>query len=256
MSLTLINNQINSKYIIINIKLDFSNNETIKYKYNYYKIIINWLKLSLDKYLLIYNWIFYIQNLNYDTIRIFLFTTHDNYPNMDNYNLIYLTNNFKHTTDNININNLEKLFDISELKIIINQEFELIKKTLSSASSNENDAELKIINDSNNIINDYYNDYAIINKKSNIYDIKINAIEQKINIVKIGMSGTNKLTFISELKKINTLQVSKIYYNDKHNIYNNNIFQKIKENNKFYWVEYNNLESKDQNNLEYIFSIL
>lgn len=251
MSLTFYNNNIDSKYIIINIKLLFNELTPINYKFIYFNIILNWLKVTLDKYLLIYNWIVFIQNLNYNKIRIFLFTNDDNYPNMDINNLIYITNNFKHINNTINIKTLEQLFDENELKIIINQEFQIIKNSLSSSTSSNEDSENtnKI---QNNIINDYYNEYTIINNlednENSILNIKINSIEQESNLIGLGLSGVNKITFISELNKLYSLQFSNIYYHKKHNIYNNIILKKIKENNKFYWVEYN--KSNDLNNTE------
>jgi hypothetical protein len=292
----LLQNNINSEFLIINFILNFDDNHTIQYKKIYYNIICEWLKIILDKYNCIYNWVFYINNLNYKIIRVFIFINKYNYPNMDQQNLIYLTNAFEfYNKNDINILELCKYFNINELKIIIEKEFNTIKNNLDSTKSNYSNNELT----TNNIIENHFNiievdflDCNIINKtldsqfkftdEINTDDIntdeintdeintdelntdEINQEENKIdnkenkiltnlniisnncltpdldnlNIKSIGVSGVNKNTFIYELKKIHLLKHSDIYYNQKHNLFDNQIFKKIKENNKYYWILY------------------
>lgn len=276
--LELVQNSINSEYIIINIKLEFNDLEPINYKKIYYNIICEWIKCILDKYNKIYNWTFYINNLNYKIIRVFLLIDKYNYPNMDDNNLIYTTNAFEfYNKNDINILELCKNFNIEDLNIIILKEFEIIKNNLDSTKSicssiesnnsseinipinyvmenhfNYNNKEINNLDEVNNLdeINEFeeVNEFEEINIKSNnLTNSNENLIKKKIipvpkieNIHSIGVSGVNKNTFIYELKKINVLKHSDIYYNKYHNIFNNQLFKKIKENNKYYWILYDN----------------
>lgn len=245
--LELIHNSINSEYIIINFKLEFDDIDTIEYKKVYYNIISEWIKLILDKYKIVLNWTFYINNLNYNTIRLFLLIDKYNYPNMDENNIIYITNAFEfYNKNDINILDLSKLFNINELKIIIEQEFNNIKNNLNSTKSNcssiSSDGSL-VQMPINNIIEDHFDEFNKVLIADNSNDINKNIINEynkdnKCNIKAIGLSGVNKNTFIHELKKINVLKHSDIYYNKKHNIFNNQIYKKIKENNKYFWILY------------------
>lgn len=245
--LELIHNSINSEYIIINFKLEFDDIDTIEYKKVYYNIISEWIKLILDKYKIVLNWTFYINNLNYNTIRLFLLIDKYNYPNMDENNIIYITNAFEfYNKNDINILDLSKLFNINELKIIIEQEFNNIKNNLNSTKSNcssiSSDGSL-VQMPINNIIEDHFDEFNKVLIGDNSNDINKNIINEynkdnKCNIKAIGLSGVNKNTFIHELKKINVLKHSDIYYNKKHNIFNNQIYKKIKENNKYFWILY------------------
>lgn len=244
--LELIHNSINSEYIIINFKLEFDEIDTIEYKKVYYNIISEWIKLILDKYKIVFNWTFYINNLNYNTIRIFLLIDKYNYPNMDDSKLIYISNAFEfYNKNDINILDLSKLFNIDELKVIIEQEYNNIKNNLNSTKSNcssvSSDGSL-IKMPIDNIIEDHFDEFNKVNK-SNKKEIinetnETNNSTKKCNIIAIGLSGVNKNTFIHELKKINVLKHSDIYYNKKHNIFNNQIYKKIKENNKYFWILY------------------
>ncbi len=251
--LELIHNSVNSEYIIINFKLQFDELDTIEYKKVYYNIISEWIKLILDKYKIVFNWTFYINNLNYNTIRIFLLIDKYNYSNMDDSSIIYISNAFEfYNKNDINIIDLSKLFNIDELKIIIEQEFNNIKNNLNSTKSNcssiSSDGSL-IKMPIDNIIENHFDEFNEMNKikentdiieKNNIKEdtIKDINISDKHNIKAIGLSGVNKNTFIYELKKINILKHSDIYYNKKHNIFNNQIYKKIKENNKYFWILY------------------
>ena len=264
--LELIHNSINSEYIIINFKLEFNELDSIEYKKVYYNIILEWIKLILNNYKIVLNWTFYINNLNYNTIRIFLLIDKYNYPNMDDGNIIYITNAFEfYNKNDINILDLSKLFNINELKVIIEQEFNNIKNNLNSTKSNcsslSSDSSL-IQMSIDNIIEDHFdeinkfnesnesnetnetNETNEINKPNETNEInKPNEIKninlpETHNIKAIGLSGVNKNTFIHELKKINILKHSDIYYNKKHNIFNNQIYKKIKENNKYFWILY------------------
>ena len=111
----LLHNKINSNYFIVNIKLkfpesndnqmihvNFKNNDVIfnynnltnksmlKLKNKYISIIRKWIQNILDQYSLLYNSVLYITNLNYDTIRIFIYFNPLSYSNMDNKYAIYL----------------------------------------------------------------------------------------------------------------------------------------------------------------------
>lgn len=260
----IINNKIDSEYMIVNIKLNFNNNDNLTYKKQYFNSIKEWIKLTLDKYIVLYNWIYFINNFNFDTIRIFIFIDPITSPNMDDNKLIFLTNNFTFADRKINIKNLSNLFNLEEFKIIIQQQCKLINQH-SLSSSNESQISDLINTDYNLYDNNLdYQGYTLINNQL-INNINMSRLDNSNpyslnNIYSIGISGINKNTFISELKKINTIKYSNIYYNSKHNIYNYNLLKKIKENNEFYWVDFNQYdyanELIDNSELKYIISLL
>ena len=282
----LIHNKINSNYFIINIKLNFpkpfdsnENYNYINFKKKYIIIIEKWIKNILDKYSLMSNWVLYITNLNFNTIRIFIYLNSLNYSNMDDKHLIYLSDMINYETMfKLNIHDLSKLFSIDKLNLLIDLELGLIKTNLDEDSNEENssDDESFINLFTNNLINNSNND-SNNNSNNNLEEpkslTKINTfdiidfnyftkhqlsnkqlmkqyeelcINNRFNIISdIGISGLNKVTFFNELSKLNCIQQSNLYSNKSFNIYSFDLYTKIKENNKFYWIKYN---SNDLNN--------
>ncbi len=244
--LELINNSVNSEYIIINFKLDFNENDTLNYKDTYYIVICEWIKIILDKYKNIFNWTFYINNLNYQVIRVFILIDKYNYPNMDNQKIIYITNAFEfYNKNDINIIDLSKQFNIEDLKILLLQEINNINNNLDSNESNSS-SDGSLITMPIEVFGNYFE-----NKDKNIEHKLIKEQSNNYKINSIGLSGVNKNTFIYELKKINVLKHTNIYYNKNHNIFKNQIYKKIKENNKFYWILYDDYLNEIYNNSEY-----
>jgi hypothetical protein len=145
----LIHNKINSNYFIINIKLNFpkpfdsnENYNYINFKKKYIIIIEKWIKNILDKYSLMSNWVLYITNLNFNTIRIFIYLNSLNYSNMDDKHLIYLSDMINYETMfKLNIHDLSKLFSIDKLNLLIDLELGLIKTNLDEDSHEENSSD-------------------------------------------------------------------------------------------------------------------
>lgn len=257
----LLHNKTNSNYFIINIKLqfpEFNDNQTIhvssndnntshlifynkdtivKFKNKYINVIRKWIQNILDKYSLLYNSVLFITNLNYDTIRIFIYFNPLRYSNMDNQHAIYLTDmiNYDSLCD-ININDFIKLFQIEKLNLLIDLELNIIKHTLDSDSSSD---ESDVINYNFDIIDyDYFD-------KNNITQNQLNKKcehlfnHHRYNIIKvIGISGVNKLTFLNEINKVSIIKKGNIYIHHLHNNYDTELYVKIKENNKHLWISY------------------
>jgi len=273
----LIHNKVNSNYFIINIKLHFPNsnnlniyNECIDLKKKYLIIIKKWIMNILDRYSIMSNWILYITNLNFNTVRIFIYLNSLNYNNMDDKNLIYLSDmkNYE-TLFKINILEFSKLFHIEKLNLLIDLEFNLIKPNLEELSDDSDSLDsLDSLDDSND--SDSSNNVDDLNNLDDSVNIQVNnnvkqlnsfdiidfnyftknqlsksqlvkqynelCINERYNIITdIGISGLNKVTFFNELKKLNYIHNSNIYSNKYFNIYNYNLYTKIKENNKCYW---------------------
>ena len=68
-----INNNQLSEYIIINFKIDNNENLNLDIINNYYKTISEWIKFILDTYDARFNWNYYICNLNFNIIRVFIY---------------------------------------------------------------------------------------------------------------------------------------------------------------------------------------
>lgn len=265
----LIHNKVNSNYFIVNIKLDFleynlfqSIETTIHIKQKYIIIIKKWIQNILDSHSKNSNWIIYIQNLNFNTVRIFIYLNSLYYSTMDDDNLIYITDMINYENIfKINIHDFSNLFTIHKLNLLIDLEFEIIKPSLdfdngsySSSNSYSTSSENSSISSSNNsyeidtydLIDDDYIDYFKNSEhiiKEKIYLNKITNDRNKI-IKKIGISGINKVTFFNELNKLNFIKVdnseNSLYFNVDHNIYDSYGYAKIKENKIYYWVKINN----------------
>lgn len=217
------NNQ-NSEYIIINFKIKEIKDINFELINKYYYTITEWVKQILDNYDKNLNWKFYICNLNFKKIRVFITIDKQLYAKTDkDTNSIYISNysyNYHH-------------FEIL-LNVILNQidkkHFEILFKCKSYDNmtfdyDSESESENESISDFDNLENN--------NKNINInkYDL----------IEIIGLSGISKETFISELYKIPLLKNS--HYNSEYSsesIFNNDIYSKIYENNKYEWIITNN----------------
>jgi hypothetical protein len=238
----LVHNKINSNYFIFNIKLKFPeiNEQTntkllLRFKNKYNIIIKKWIQNILDQYSLLYNTILIISNLNYDTIRVFISLMPLTYSNMDNKNVIYLSDMINYESiSKLNIYQLIKLFYLDKLNLLIDLEFDIIKPHLDTDSSSSDD------NNTFDFIDyDYFNKKDI-NNTQNIKQQELNYIHNRYNVIQIiGISGVTKNTFINEINKLSILEQGNFYFNSLHNIYNNDIYIKIKENNKHIWVNYN-----------------
>lgn len=261
----LLHNKINSNYFIVNIKLkfpesndnqmihvNFKNNDVIfnynnltnksmlKLKNKYISIIRKWIQNILDQYSLLYNSVLYITNLNYDTIRIFIYFNPLSYSNMDNKYAIYLTDMINYDSlCKLNILDFIKLFHIDKLNLLIDLEFDIIKPHMDSDSSLDGSDELDQNKHAFDIIDYNYFD------KSNINDAQLNKkqehlfLHHRYNIIKIvGVSGINKLTFLNEIQKISIIEKGHIYPHNYHKNYDTELYVKIKENNKHMWISY------------------
>ena len=265
----LLQNTINSNYFIINIKLKFpessenqmihvnlknndnSTNNDIVFNYNnktnksilklknkYINVIRKWIQNILDQYSLLYNSVLYITNLNYDTIRIFIYFNPLSYSNMDNNYAIYLSDMINYDSlCKLNILDFIKLFQIEKLNLLIDLEFDIIKPHMDTDSSSD---ESEHTNNQTFDIIDY--DYF---DKSNISDVQLNKkqehlfLHHRYNIIKIvGVSGINKAAFINELQKISIIEKGNIYPHNYHKNYDTELYVKIKENNKHMWISY------------------
>ena len=268
----LLHNKTNSNYFIINMKLKFpessdnqiihvnfknkdnSTNNDVVFNYNnltnksilklknkYINVIRKWIQNILDQYSLLYDSVLYITNLNYDTIRIFIYFNPLSYSNMDNHYAIYLTDMIKYDSlCKLNILEFIKLFQIDKLNLLIDLEFDIIKPHMdidsSSCSSDESD---NTNNYTFNIIDyDYFD-------KSHISDVQLSKQQENLflhhryNIIKIvGISGINTSTFLNEIKKISIIEKGNIYPHNYHNNYDTELHVKIKENNKHMWISY------------------
>lgn len=271
----LLHNKTNSNYFIINVKLQFpeisetqtiqvssdkinnkilhyGNDTIVKFKHKYIYIIRKWIQNILDQYSLLYNSVLFITNLNYDTIRIFIYFNPLSYSHMDNKHAIYLTNMINYESlCNIKINDFIKLFQIEKLNLLIELELNIIKQTLDSDSSSE---ESDTINHNFDIIDyDYFDKYNMtktqLNKKcEHLFN------HHRLDIIKIiGISGVNKITFINEIHKILIIQQGNLYRHNLHNNYDTELFVKIKENNKHVWVSYEK-NKNIQNIIQLIFN--
>lgn len=262
----LFHNKVNSNYFIVNIKLKFPesndnqmihinlnnnknkdnillnyskivNKSLTKYKNKYINIIRKWIQNILDKYALLYNSVLFVTNLNYDTVRVFLYFNPLSYSNMDQKHVIYLTDMINYDSlCKLNINDFIKLFEIDKLNLLIDLELDIIKPNLDSDGSSE---ELDSHNHTFDII-----DYEDVDKH-HITDLQLNKKQENVflhhryNIIKIvGVSGVNKLTFINEINKLATLEKGNVYQNQYHTNYDTELYVKIKENNKHIWVAY------------------
>ncbi len=224
-------NNINSNYFIINFKL----NRHINADDKYIIIIKKWIQNILDKYLIMSNWVIYIKNLNYKYFRIFIYLNSLNYSNMDNENLIYLTDMINYENIfKINIKDFVRFFNTNELELLINLELNIIDSNLDDESSSEE------------------NDCTAFD----IIDLHFSESSEnkqfiKKFISKIGVSGLNKVTFFNELLKLVYIGTpyNNIYSNNQssNSTFNDIIFTKIKENNKYYWVDYNENEINNKN---------
>lgn len=266
--INIIHNKINSNYFIINIKLDklsniFINNKNNKHKY--FIIIKKWIKSILDKYSIMSNWVVYIKNLNYCYFRIFIYLNSLNYSNMDEKNIIYLNDMINYENIfKINIKDFIKLFNADELKLFIDLEFKIIDNNFNSISSNNSNGSEEINTELNgeftnsfDIIDlNFFNIDKLQNQKIISHKEFISS-NKKYIITDIGISGLNKVTFFNELLKVLQLNNTDIYYDKEYNIYNDDLFSKIKENNKFYWIDYiNNLENNESNMLSILFKLM
>lgn len=220
-----INNNQPSEYIIINFKINNNDELNLDIIDNYYKTISEWIKFILDTYDTRFNWNFYICNLNFNIIRVFIYISKHQYAKMDNdTNTLYISNSYYDINKyNINLDILSSFIKCKEFLLLLNN------KNLSldfSTSDSESDSS-----------SDYDELYANLNYTHLIIENK----ESLINT--IGISGVNYDTFISELNKIYLLKFS--YYNHKNEnineIFSEDIYKKINENNELFWVtSYNN----------------
>ena len=255
-----------NKYITIKNQYLIIIQKWIKTILNKYSIMSNWVVYIKNLNFEYFRVFIYLNSLNYsnmDTKNIIYLTDMINYENI-----------FK-----INIKDFVKHFNISELKVLIDLELKLISDSLSEASNSLSEVSISLSEASNSLSEDSNSLSEASNSLSeasnslseasnlntfNIIDMhffEMNqlSIEQKNNlqiskfdeminnnkykfITDIGISGINKVTFINELLKllyINNSYDTCIYFNNTHNIYNDKLFTKIKEKNKFYWVDYN-----------------
>jgi hypothetical protein len=281
----LLHNKTNSNYFIINIKLKFpesgdnqmihvnlkknensthndivfnynnlTNKSILKLKNKYINVIRKWIQNILDQYSLLYNSVLYITNLNYDTIRIFIYFNPLNYSNMDNNYAIYLTDMIKYDSlCKLNILEFIKLFQIEKLNLLIDLEFDIIKPHMDTDSSSGSSDESDNTNNHTFDIIDY--DYF---DKSNISDVQLNKkqehlfLHHRYNIIKIvGVSGINKLTFLNEIQKISIIEKGNIYPHNYHKNYDTELYVKIKENNKHMWISY-----EKNTKLQYILQLI
>ena len=90
-----INNNQLSEYIIINFKIDNNENLNLDIINNYYKTISEWIKFILDTYDARFNWNYYICNLNFNIIRVFIYINKYKYAQTDiETNTLYITNSY------------------------------------------------------------------------------------------------------------------------------------------------------------------
>jgi hypothetical protein len=248
------NNQ-KSNYIIVNFKIKNENTEKLDIINNYYIAISNWIKIILDKYDDKINWKFYICNLNFKVIRVFITIDKNIYAKMDEHTeSIYIQdhyiNNYNYLINTMyfyylfNINDITKLLEnyIDYYNIIVNDEKTSNNYLSSDDSDNSDNTQSSDDSDSTDIetsiqINTYC--HKIIKNSDTLINI-------------IGISGVSKTTFISELEKIPILKLN--YYNTNYvsnNIYHDDLYYKTIENNKLFWVTtYNNLLSYSATNME------
>lgn len=283
----LLNNSVNSNYFIINIKLKFpeygedniinlkyyDKNGIINFKNAYISIIRKWVQNILDQYSLLYNVVLYIANLNYDTIRVFIYFNPLSYSNMDKKFSIYLTDMINYDTlCKLNMKEFTNMFRIEKLHLLIDLEFEIIKPSLDtdedsddSSSSNDSISSNDLIesmdyynkkNDKNTVNNNKKKDDEIIEHHFDIIEYehfeqshitksqiikqeKDFLIRNRFNIIQtIGISGINKITFLNEINKISMLERGNIYSHPYHTNYDTELYIKIKENNEHIWIPY------------------
>ncbi len=220
-----INNNQLSEYIIINFKIDNNENLNLDIINNYYKTISEWIKFILDTYDARFNWNFYICNLNFNIIRVFIYINKNKYAQTDTEtNTLYITNSYYDFNKyNINLNILSTFINCKEFKLLLNNN-NLNNDFISSDSES-------------NSSSDYDELY------SNLNYINFDLVDKDILINTIGISGVKYNTFISELNKIYLLKFS--YYNNKNddinNVFSEDIYKKINENNELLWISsYNN----------------
>lgn len=218
----LIHNKVNSIYFIINIKLNFPDLLNSDIDDNYinlkkkYKIVIEkWIKNILDQYSLMSNWVIYIANFNFNTFRIFIYLNSVNYTNMDDKNLIYLSDMINYETMfKLNINDFSKLFHIDKLNLLIDLELGLIKNNLDDSSNDESN------NESNDSSNDESNnssfdesteDYNVLSDDESYINLLINNSNNNPNNNSTNLKETN-------FKKINTFNIIDFNYFSKKSI--------------------------------------
>lgn len=208
----ILHNDCDSEFIIINIKMDYLNILNLDLINNYYIAIAEWVKHILDKYNNTYNWKFFISNLHFRVIRIFITIDKKNYAKVDDdTKSIYVTNYY--------INNNSIIINLERLSLLFNiQDFILFLHSYNIIES-ENSSQ------SNYSINSYDSD---------------STIDDNILIKNIGISGITKETFISELKKIPLLKINTYKSNSILNIYHEDIYTKLLENNTLFWITSNN----------------
>jgi hypothetical protein len=209
----IIYNECDSEFIIINIKIDYMDILDLDLINKYYVSIAEWIKTILDKYNNTYNWKFYICNLHFRVMRIFITIDKQNYAKVDDTKTIYITNYF--INNNPIIINLDKLISLFNI-----QDFILF---LHSNTNIESD-------------NSTQSDYS--------YESDSNSSEEtedgNILIKNIGISGITKETFISELKKIPLLKINTNKFNSLLNTFHEDIYNKLLENNILFWITSNN----------------
>jgi len=274
------NNQL-SEYLIINFKINTLSTDIINIDVinNYYLSITEWIKYILDKYNNKKNWKFYICNLNFKVIRVFITIDKQIYARMDNETHSIYTSNYSIDTNNTNIelDYLIYLFHIHEFELILkykavfynilSNEDQILENNFNSESDSKTDSDSESQHTYNSSY--FYNDSiqsedqddSISIKSDTNSEINSEYIESNIKIVEynnntlikhIGISGVSKDTFISELKKIPFIKNT--YYNAEFitdNIFHEDLFHKMYENNNLFWItSNNNIILYNQTNIE------
>lgn len=217
-----------SEYLIINFKINRNNNNNINLDIidNYYLTISEWIKHILDTYDSRFNWNFYICNLNFNIIRVFIYINKQQYAKMDNEtNSLYITNSFYDIHKyNINLDILLTFIRNKDFNLLLNNKtynYDILTSESGSSSGS---------------------DYESDNLYANLDYTHLDIVNEDNLIDTIGISGVNYDTFMSELNKVYLLKFS--YYkndNNMNDIFSEDIYKKLTENNELFWItSYNN----------------